>query len=357
MSKNKKKKKQQKRMSPEAADRLKTGFATLLSNDACIKSAREMKGALDLIPITIALASVVLAILPTFVSRINVQGSTAIFNGASANYEQGVSSFVNALVYDPDGNDREIVLTIQNGTFNFQNDGYTALVGGAEKWYTVDRASTGEPAFEVFFNNSNFSDSAFYKSIDEYKNPYTAEPRGTEDQKEFRASYLIFGKESIRFRKRNAAVAYAPLTGRYDRLEGKSFTELAKTLKSEGLNYTSIKYEERVRTFMVDLINASYETDKIAGTWQYTGIFAAIDLGLVLLFGLLMFLMTRGKKNPFRIYTFWETQKMAYWASFTPSLIAMILGFWLTQYSFIFFMFAYGMRMMWMSMRSLRPAQ
>lgn len=358
MSKNKKKK-NQKRMSPEAVDRLKTGFATILSNDACIKAGREMKGPLDLIPITIALASVVLAVLPTFTSRINVQGSAVVFNGASANYEQGVSDLLHTLVYDENGAERGTALTlkIEGGTFSLTTQDRDTLLGGPDRWYTVNRASTEAPMFEVYFNQSSFSDDKFFQYIDEYKNPFTGESRGTESDKAFKCSYLVFGKEWIRFRKRNDTVATAALSGRYDRLEGRNFTQFALSLKEKGLDYTSIKYQEEVRNYMIDLINLSYETDKIAGTWQYTGIFAGIDLGLIILFGAITFLMTRGKKNPFRIYTFWETQKMAYWASFTPALLAMILGFWLTQYAFIFFMFAYGMRMMWMSMRSLRPIQ
>lgn len=356
MSKNKKKKKQ-KRMSPETVDRIRTGFATILSNDACIKASREWKGVIDILPITLALASVVLAVLPTFISRNNVQGSSAVFSGVSANYEQGASAFLDALVYDPvESKERELVLTIEGGTFKFENDGYVALVGGADKWFTVNRSSTEKPAFEVYFNNSGFSDETFFNYVDTYKNPYTAAPRGAETETEFKCSYLIFGKERIRFRKRTETVAFAAFNGRYDRLDGTNFTAFAKSLRAEGLEPSSIAYQEKVRTYFSDILNASYQTDKVAGTWQYTGIFFGIDAGLIVLFGLLMFLMTRGKKNPFRIYTFWETQKMAYWAAFTPSIIAMVLGFILAQYSFIFFMFAYGMRMMWMSMRSLRPA-
>jgi maltodextrin utilization protein YvdJ len=65
--------------------------------------------------------------------------------------------------------------------------------------------------------------------------------------------------------------------------------------------------------------------------------------------------MTRGKSNPFRVYTFWECQKIAYWASLAPAILAMILSFSLPAYAMIYYIFFYGMRIMWMSMRSLRP--
>jgi len=359
MSKNKKKKKTR-RISPQTLDRLKTGFGTIISNDAVIRAAREWKGPIDILPIGLALASVVLAILPTFVSRMNVQGAAAIFSTPVAAYDQGLAQFENALVYDADGNPRELTLTIESdGTFHFSKEDRVALTGGEEAWFTVKHQATNLPVFEVFFNTTNFTDAEFYTSIDKNFNPYTQVNRDTSEgaKEEFRASYMAFGKESIRFRKRSEnGTAFTGLTGRYDRLAGTNFTTLAKELKALDVPYTNKDYLKKVSDFYANVVTQSFETDKIASAWSYTGIFAGVDLGLIILFGGVIFLMTRGKKNPFRIYTFWETQKMAYWAAFTPSLLAMALGFWMTNYAFIFFMFAYGMRMMWMSMRSLRPA-
>ena len=359
MSKNKKKNK--KRMNPEAIANVKLGLSTIISNDAIIKASREWKGAIDLLPIGIGLLSVILAVLPTFITRMNTQGSVAVFNSPTANYEQGVSNFMEALVYDGTAKRNLSLVIDQNGHFQISDADRVALTGGNENWYTVTREENGErkPVFEVFFNTTGNTDELFYKDIDVNNNPYTSAPRDTSEgaKAEFRASYLAFGKDSIRFRKRNETTAFVGLTGRYDRLAGTDFTAKALELQNQNLRASSVEYVKQVQQFFVGIINRSYESDRNAAAWQYTGIFAAIDLGLILLFGTLLFLMTRGKKNPFRIYTFWETQKMAYWASFTPAVISLALGFWLTQYAFIIFMFTYGMRMMWMSMRSMRPAQ
>ncbi|MDD7715503.1 MAG: hypothetical protein PUJ84_06330, partial [Mollicutes bacterium] len=97
------------------------------------------------------------------------------------------------------------------------------------------------------------------------------------------------------------------------------------------------------------------ETQKNTQSWTYCGIMAAVYVGLEFLFGLVIFLMTRGKRNPFRIYTFWETQKMAYWASVSPAILSLIVGFLLPQFAMMGFIFLFGLRIMWMSMRSLRP--
>ena len=74
-----------------------------------------------------------------------------------------------------------------------------------------------------------------------------------------------------------------------------------------------------------------------------------------MIFGLVVFLLTRGKRNPFRVYTFWETQKIAYWAGVAPALLSLALGFLLTQFSLMLFIFLFGMRLMWLSMKTMRP--
>lgn len=358
MSKNKKKNK--KKMSPQTLENIKTGFGTIISNDAVIKSARNMKGPLDLIPIGLGLVAVVLSVLPTLVSRLNVQGSSAVFASPVGLYDQGVANFVDTLVYDPaNDSSREISLTIENGTYKLSTEDRNKLLNG-DQWYTVSRYSMGstEPVFEVFFNyeGSNVTDNEFLTRLNEYKNPFSGEARGDDSVKSPLASYLYFGMNTIAFRKIVPGKTTLGLNGRYDKLNGVNFTALAKQLREEKkLDPTNAKYVEEVTKFFTDVMNRSYEPDKMVQTWQYTGIFAGVNFGLIILFGAIIFIMTRGKKNPYRIFTFWETQKMAYWASFTPALLSMAIGFFMTQYAFIFFMFTFGMRMMWMSMRSLRP--
>ena len=360
MSKNKKKKNKRK-ANPETWNNVKLGLSTLLSNDACIRAAREWHGPIEILPVGLALAAVVLAVLPTFVTRMNTRPSDYILNSVSANYETGLASMLNTLVYDGNGGDRELALNISadGKTFEFSTADRQALCGENNKWYTINRNIDGvkTPVFEAFFNyEADLSDTDFFTRIDAYNDPFGGNERKA-DVTEFQASYIAFGHESIRFRPRSGNAALTGITGSYQLLAGRNLTAFAKGLKEANLKYTSEEYLKRVRNEFSTIVNLSTEPAKVTATWQQTGIFAAIDLGLIILFGGLLFLMTRGKKNPYRIFNFWETEKMAAFASFTPSVLAMALGFWLTQYAFILFMFAFGMRMMWMSMRSMRPMQ
>ena len=72
--------------------------------------------------------------------------------------------------------------------------------------------------------------------------------------------------------------------------------------------------------------------------------------------GLMVFLLTRGKKNIFRVYTFGDCQKISAWSMVSPALLGMILGFFIQDYAMMFFIILLGVRVMWLSMKQLRPA-
>jgi hypothetical protein len=129
------------------------------------------------------------------------------------------------------------------------------------------------------------------------------------------------------------------------------------TMSSHGVAYTGTTASELSTNTLAswkEIFADGYESSKIKSAWISTGIYFGVYAGLTLILGLTVFLMTRGKTNPFRIYTFWECQKIAYWAGLSPALLA-LFGFLAPSYAPLIFIFLYGMRVMWMSMKSLRP--
>lgn len=67
--------------------------------------------------------------------------------------------------------------------------------------------------------------------------------------------------------------------------------------------------------------------------------------------------MTRGKKNPFREIKFIETMKMIGVAALCPAIISCLVGFIMPGYAPLLFMLTLGMRVMWMSTKTLSPYQ
>ena len=93
--------------------------------------------------------------------------------------------------------------------------------------------------------------------------------------------------------------------------------------------------------------------------WKTTLIYFGVYAGLMFFLGLMVFLLTRGKNNPFSSLNFWVCQKIAWWSAFSPAVLGMILGFVLsgnTIGSMAFVLLA-SLRIMWLSMRQLRPLQ
>ena len=114
-------------------------------------------------------------------------------------------------------------------------------------------------------------------------------------------------------------------------------------------------YTSSVQLEMNKVYNESYITSKNNSFLMYTFVFFGVYLILIVFMGLMIFILTRGKKNPMNYMTFWLSLKIAMWASISPAILALILGFILTNFATMFFILLYGVRVMWLSMRQLRP--
>ena len=101
--------------------------------------------------------------------------------------------------------------------------------------------------------------------------------------------------------------------------------------------------------------NEVYNHNRLTSTWTTTLIMFGINAVLVFFMGLMVFVLTRGKNNPFRIYTFWESMKVGMWAGNMPALLTCGLGFLLTNFMQVLFALLLGVRVMWLTMKTLGP--
>ncbi len=331
---------------------------TLINNDACIKVSREWTGFKGHgVPIIIAIISILLALIPSLVTRLNVNAGNTFLGSPNYSYDVGISEFTKAM------HEKSVHVKVVDGTLVTEGDWNTVAdhteATSKMYWYQASTTAFEEATvvFEAFLNNDpNLTDSDFFANIAGDKDA-SKTPDGAWRSTKIGWSYIAFGKNSMAFasyKPGNKAI-YSYINGRYDRLNGYDFIFNGYP-EADVVGY---KFLEAMRSKWSWTINQSYETTKIASTFQYVGILAGVYAGLLVLFGFLIWIMTRGKNNPLRVFKIWETQRMSYWASFTPAVLSIIAGFILQTSSLgmFAFIFLFGMRLMWMSMKALRPVQ
>ncbi len=372
-------KKEKKPLSPEAKDRIKTSFLTLVNNDACIKAGREFRGlGFVFLAVGFALTGVVTSAVPNLVTRLNVNYGSGLLNTPTFSYDQGLVNFSKALsekgctiLINDEGK-----LEITTATYNAETtteearakqnvQAWADFLDSAEDypWYCDQSTSVGAPIFNVFVKEhykadgtgdyKEFSDAAFVKSITKGNNPnfvdqYSSDIEGI--------NALAFGDSHIYFirYKANGALSYSAPAGSYSALKGTDFKDIYDSATGEGgAHLTGDELKTAVVKKYKSIINRSTDQTRISTAWAYTGIAAGIFAGVELLFGLILFLLTRGKRNPYRIFTIWDCWKIAFYAALAPGILALGVGFLLPQFALFAFVFLYGIRIMWLSMKSL----
>ena len=118
---------------------------------------------------------------------------------------------------------------------------------------------------------------------------------------------------------------------------------------------TNRKYVTDVFNNFKAVTNETYLTVKGELLRNSLLIYAGVYVALIMLMGFMLWLLTRGKNNPFNYLRWWTTTKIAWWASFCPALLGMIGGFIFPQYAPFIFIIFLGLRIMWLSMKNLRP--
>ena len=376
MSKNKKKK--QSRMSASTKENLKLGASAIISNAAVVELGQKKPwyGA-----IITALLSVVLAALPILTTNLKTKGGD-ILSGKTYGYETGLVHFQQ----DLNASEKKVEWKVENSslTVNRWDEFLTTDQSGSidtEPWYHHVSSVTKKVDFAVFvaFDNKtktllegkDFSDyvAKVYNGI----NPSTGAKIGTTlnvnvgtpssesaetASDKNHVNTIIFGKNTFRVMKAKADGEWAAETS-VGSLRDYSGGELP--LNSLVKNVSA--EPDAVETYIADTkkawsnyLDKAAEKQIIGSAWKMTGLMAAIFVFFVFFMGLMIFIMTRGKNNPYRIYTFWMTQKMSYWAAFTPALLGMIIGFFVNATILQFlFIILFGFRIMWLSMKTLRP--
>lgn len=341
---------------------LKFWLKSLISNDICV-AAKNKKWFWAVI---IAVLSAIIGTIPTMVSRFTVSASTFFSSGLSYGYDVSLVKLNDAL--ETSGTTMTInegKLTI-NGWENLVND---PLAGTNRFWcylykdtsvkVSTNTAEDGTTSDSLNVSEIQYCGLCVYASGETSATTFATsilakaenDPNYTlnnPDLTGYSTNFIVIGNNDLYIAK---GVSKGSVTSgisiKYDHadFQGKDLVTLIKATE----NKTALNS-------WATLLDKGYQSTKVRMGWQYTGISFGINAGIIVIMGLVIFLTTRGKSNPFKILSVWDCQKICYWAAFTPSLISLfglISAF--SSYAMFIFPLMFIMRSTWMSMRSLKP--
>ena len=349
-------------MKERTKETIRDGFGSLINNAAAIRGAKN--GPLWL-TIIFFILSLLLPVLPIFITQTNVKGSSFINS-----YSYGLEKYVPVLASRLKENKVEMAIS-EDHYLSIKEDGkdvaYTSY--GSEVPYTsYINEVTKQYDFVVYIADAPTSKEKKTVNTAISAKKYTLGTTTASELTEgtYTPSYMILYRDGI-YVVIYSANSTSPLASSYlgdfktTKATNTALESLLKVTDKDGKevtkDLTNTTYTDGVFKNFKEVLNKSYETLKIGNTWGTTGIYLGIFAGLSLIMGFVMWILTRGKNNPNNYYTPWLTMKIAARLGLSPAIITLIAGFFLTQQAPLIFILTLGLRVMWVSMKELRPIQ
>ena len=303
---------------------IKLFFTSLISNNACIDAGRKKPW---YAAILLFFFSIILSVVPSTVLELKKQGDKN-FDSTTYLTNQAVTQFAKDLQESEfDGQmivvhqDKEAFLSAQP----FEKT-YKTVSGSQEVAYSFTYCAESEVDAKISqYNEANasffiFTSERLYISIINPSDPSSA-------KRVLSLSCLNAYKKVGENEIKESFVAGEDLT--------------------DSVNKTWANWKVLIRKF--------YNQTRLKAAAVQLGIMSAINVGIVAIMGFMVWVLTRGKNNPYRIFTVWESYKIVFWAAVTPALLTCGLGFLIKTFASTLFPLLLGVRVMWLSMKSLRP--
>ena len=343
---------------------IRDGFGSLVSNSAAMRGAKAGPFWLTLV---MFILSIFLPVLPIFISQINTNGSTFL-----SSYSYGLERYVTAIAMDLENNknakfiisEDHLLSVKENGTdVDFDNYGsstpYASYVDKATGNYNLlVYLSSAEKDGEKGTVNTAIANTKYVVG--------STTIAGDSSESIYHPNYIILFKNGVYTTlygyNNTKAVTYS-YSGDFKTI--KTNDDCLKTLltvtdkdgNAVAQNLANDDYTNGVYKNFKKFLDRSYDTLKIKNTWGMSGIYLGVFFGVEVLMGFIMWLLTRGKNNPNNYYSPWLTMKIQARLGLAPALITLIVGLFLTSYAAIIFISTIGLRVMWLSMKELRPVQ
>ena len=341
---------------------LKNIFGSPFSNQCAMDAARTLPWWSAIICLFLG---VLLPIIPLVVTVANTHGSNYI-NSTNYGFDRDVTSlsvqmhnegkkFIvddEKMLHYYEGeteklpNEKEDVTPIAQYTNTKENQFELNI-------YFTQRSTADTPSLNDLFNEA--------KGLKYLKGTTTPKGENDADADCYSPSFMIFhpkGLVAVIYKHNTVTALSSSYAGDWANTESnQDLVTRMLTVDGQAIptEVTSLDYIDGVFANYKVLFDECYITTINRMYLLNTTVYFGVYLGLVLLLGLLIFALTRGRNNPNRYLKWYHCQLIMYWSCFAPGLLAMVFGFLLSQYAMMFFILFMGLRAMWLSMRQLSP--
>jgi hypothetical protein len=339
-------------------------FSSLFRNDAAMEG-RFQKWYLAAI---LFLLSVILATLPLFVTAAKANGSD-FMDGTLYSFDAGIQRFSEALddhdvdlVVAEDGEYRQ--LTNPDATWDAA---FADVEGAANFHYFSYKDHTDAIKLKVYYQGAA-EDTSVSVFLTDKLNLANSEEAINLDI----VSFVFFAKRVAYVYIYNPAkVASGEAAGKdyVSSFQGDYMSlELGANLRDTGLldefgnpietpadGDEYAEYQTKILTNWEQFFDDAYKNSKTMLMWTTTSIMIGVNSLLGFFMAILIFIMTRGKNNPNRTMKFVEALKIGSWMLLSPAILTLIVGFIFPNYASMAFVLLVGLRMMWLSSKTLRP--
>ena len=335
---------------------VRDGFGQLISNASALRGAKAGPLWLTILFFVFAL---LLPIIPIFVQQVTTNGSTFL-NKYSYNLDRTVTAVAIDLKETRNaefsiGQDHLLSITENGNPVNFGE------YGNGTMYASYVDASSGQYELAVYLSTAETDKQkeTFIAEVDSVRYAWNSTTVTGEGSEIYRPNFIVLFKDGIYvciYGHNTVSIAANSYLGDFKTISANDkCLETLLTVDGIAQNMYDNKYTQGVYANFKKALDKSYETLKIKNTGLTCLIYFGIFFGASLLMGLLMFLLTRGKNNPNNYFSFWLCLKIQARLSFCPGLLTMIIGFFLTSQIPLIMIMLLGLRVMWISMKELRP--
>lgn len=170
-------------------------------------------------------------------------------------------------------------------------------------------------------------------------------------------SVVYFSSEYFQVSLYNSSTLVASSAGNYTKMSDISSLK-TYLLKDVDLSKDIVTVKSDISSNFFKFADDAYLALRNKQTFVSVGLVLGVNAGLTIFLVPILFLLSRGKRNPNRTLKFHEVMGITFMTTLTPGLITLILGFILGsnyQYMLMLYIMTFGFRAMWLSMKYLRP--